>query len=325
MDDYDLSPLSEYEREAWHHVQRWRQSQAQRQRRLPVPVRERLGKAAERASGVWDAAPGTELINQALQESLSGGTDALTDAVAASLRRERILAAVRGAGAAVDDLADLRTLDLQLLDDVRPRLNLRYAAASASTGVGSGFVASGGTAAALGTSGVAAAPSAMAVGAALAADVLATIALAARVVTHYAGYHGYDAREEEEKAFLLAVIGLGVAGEGAAKQAALLHVRKVGMMVARRATWSELGDEAIVRLIQGLFAKLSGQLTKRKLTQALPVAGIAIGAGMNYGLMRRVGTAASYAYKERFLIEKYGLAAEEPPPSLSDVIDVEAA
>ncbi len=164
----------------------------------------------------------------------------------------------------------------------------------------------------------------MAVTGALAADVVATIALAARVVTHYAGYYGYDARQEEEKAVLLAVIGVGVVGEGAAKQAAMLHVRQVAMMVARRAAWKELGEEAIVKLIQTLFAKLSVNLTKRKLAQALPVAGIAIGAGFNYALMRKVGTAASFAYRERFLIEKYGLDSGGPTPDLADVIDVES-
>lgn len=182
---------------------------------------------------------------------LAGGNKALTDAVAASLRRERILQAAREAGAAVAELGDLRSLDLKVIDEILPSLDLRYAATSEATGAGSGFVAGGGTAAIVGTGGVAAAPGGLAVGGALAGDVVATIALAARVVTHYAGYYGYDTRDEEEKAVLLAVIGVGVAGEGAAKQAAMLHVRQVAMMVARRATWKELGEEAIVKLIQG--------------------------------------------------------------------------
>lgn len=142
------------------------------------------------------------------------------------------------------------------------------------------------------------------------------------MVTHYAGYYGYDAREEEEKAVILAVIGVGVVGEGAAKQAAMLQVRQVAMMVARRAAWKELSEETIVKLIQGLFAKLSVNLTKRKLGQALPAAGIALGAGFNYKLMRKVGTAASFAYRERFLIEKYSLDSHEPSPNIAGIIDV---
>jgi hypothetical protein len=221
----------------------------------------------------------------------------------------------------VDDLSDLRNLDLEVLDRICPSLNIRYATASAATGAGSGFVAGGGSAAIVGTGGVAAAPGGLMVGSALAADVVATIALAARVVTHYAGYYGYDAREEQEKAVVLAVIGVGLAAEGATKQAAILHVRQVAMMVARRATWKELGEEAIVKVIQVLFAKVSVNLTKVKLAQALPVAGIAIGASFNYVLMRRVGTAAGFAYRERFLVDKYGLDVPHTRLEIADLLD----
>jgi hypothetical protein len=88
------------------------------------------------------------------------------------------------------------------------------------------------------------------------------------------------------------------------------------MMIARRATWKELGEEAIVKLIEALFAKLSVTLTKRKLAQALPAAGVVLGMGFNYRLMRKVGTAAYFAYRERFLIEKCGIGAEESDPGV---------
>jgi len=228
---------------------------------------------------------------------------------------------VRRTGADVHELSDLRNLDLKVIDEACPRLNLRYAAASAVTGAGSGFVAGGGSAAIVGTAGVGAAPGAMAVGSALAGDVVATIALAARVATHYAGYYGYDAREEEEKAVLLAVISLGIVGESAAKQTAMIQVRQVAMMVARRAGWKELGEEFIVKLVQGLFTKLSATLTKKKLAQALPIAGIGLGATFNYALMRKVGTAASFAYRERFLIEKYDLDVSTAPPDIDTLLN----
>jgi len=323
--NFDLHKLSAYERTAWDEVQRWRLDQARRRSRVPAPVRDRARQLGQGAANVWKHAPGGAVIDEIADKVLAGGYDALTDAVAASLRRDRILQAARDAGGSVEELADLRTLNLRVIDEILPSLNLRYAATSAATGAGSGFVAGGGTAAVMGTAGVAAAPGGLAVAGALAGDIIATIALAARVVTHYAGYYGYDTRKEGEKAVLLAVVGVGVAGEGAAKQAAMLHVRQVAMMVARRATWRELGEEAIVKLIQGLFAKLSATLTKRKLAQALPVAGIAAGAGLNYALMRKVGTAASFMYRERFLIDKYGLDSAHPSPDLADLIGLEVS
>lgn len=320
---WDLTKLSPYERRAWREIQQWQDRPSDRRSLVPARARHRARELGQSAADVWQDVPGSAQFVEVLEKVLAGGNEALTDAVAASLRRERILQAARRAGDHVEELSDLHNLDLEVIDEICPSLNIRYAAASAATGAGSGFVAGGGTAAILGTGGVAAAPGGLAVAGALAGDVVATIALAARVVTHYAGYHGYDAREEAEKAVLLAVIGVGVVGEGAAKQAAMLHVRQVAMLVARRAAWKELGDEVMVKLIQGLFAKLSVNLTKRKLGQVLPVAGIAIGAGFNYTLMRKVGTAASFAYRERFLIEKYSLDSAEPTPDMADVIDVE--
>jgi hypothetical protein len=320
---YDISALSDYEREAWARIQRWQAEQAQRTGRIPAPVRKRAKQVGELASKGWAAAPGSAQLNEIVGQVLAGGSQAVADAVAASLQRDRILRAARDAGSEAITLSDLRSLDLRVIDDILPSLNLRYAATSAATGAASGFVAGGGMAAIAGTGGVAAAPGALAVGGALAADVIATISLAARVVTHYAGYYGYDTREENEKAVLLAVIGVGVAGEGAAKQAALLHVRKVAMMIARRAAWKELGEEGVVKLVQILFARLGASLTKVKLAQALPVVGVAAGAGLNYSLMRKVATAASFMYRERFLIEKYGLDVHESDPDLSDVIGVD--
>lgn len=327
MDDvengWDLGQLSPYEQEAWKRIQRWKSKPGGRRRVVPEAARTKARELGRGAAGAWKEIPGTALVNDVVERVLGGGQEALADAVTASLRRDRILEAARRAGSPVHELQDLRTLDLQVVDEICPRLNIRYAAASAATGAGSGLVAGGGTAAIVGTGGVAAAPGGLAVGGAIAADVVATIALAARVVAHYAGCCGYDAREEDERAVLLAVIGVGLVREGAAKQAAMLHVRKVAMMVARRAAWKELNEEVVVKLIQSLFARLSVNMAKRKLAQALPVAGIALGAGLNYSLMRKVGTAASFAYRERFLIDKYNLDSEVPTPDPGDVIDAE--
>jgi hypothetical protein len=195
---YDLSQLSPYEREAWDQSERWRLALADRQSRVPAAIRNRAKQVGEGASKAWKGTPGSSGVNEVMDVVLAGGYEALTDAVNASLRRERILQAAQRADGSVEDLSDLRSLDLSVIDEIRPSLNLRYAAASATTGAGSGLVAGGGSAAVLGTAGVAAAPGGLAVAGALGGDVVATIALASRVVTHYAGYYGYDTRERRE-------------------------------------------------------------------------------------------------------------------------------
>ena len=320
---WNVDQLAQYDRQAWDGIQKWQNSSRRRRGIIPDGARNGAVQIGQGAARIWKGAPGTSLLAETVRNVLEGGNQAIADAAAASLQRERILEAVRKTGNPAEELADLRSIDLQILDKICPDLNVRYAAASAATGAAAGFVAGGGVAAVAGTGGVAAAPGALVVSAAIAGDVLATLALAARVVTHYAGYYGYDTRKEEEKAVILAVIGVGVAGRGAAKQAAMIHVRQAAMMVARRAAWKELSEEAIVLVVQSIFAKLSLHLTKQKLGQAIPVAGIVIGAGFNYDLMRKVGIAASYAYRERFIIEKYDLDGPDSELNYTDLIDID--
>lgn len=161
MDDskqaWDLSQLSPYERQAWQDIRRWEDAPGGRSL-VPKSARNKARQIGQGAAVVWKELPGTTQIDGTVEKVLAGGNEALTDAVAASLRRDRILQAARSAGAPVEELSDLRNLDLQVNDRICPRLNIRYAAASAATGAGSGFVAGGGTAVIMGTGGVAAAP-----------------------------------------------------------------------------------------------------------------------------------------------------------------------
>ena len=301
--------MSVYEHEAWADVQRWRQKQMDRKSLVPAVIRERTGQVKERAGDAWNAVPGADAIGKVLTGVMEGGYEALTDAVVATLQTERILKRLRADGHEVATLEDLARLDLEAIDRVKPRLNARYAASSAATGAAAGFVAGGGTAAIIGTGGVAAAPGALAITGAMSADVVATLAALGRSTAHYGGYYGFDPRDEAERAVLLGVIGAGTAAGGVARQQALLQVRQISMMVARRATWEQLGKESLVKLIQRIFERISIRLTKQKLGQALPVAGIAIGGSLNYTLVRRVATTADKVYRERFLDRKYGLVA----------------
>jgi hypothetical protein len=52
-------------------------------------------------------------------------------------------------------------------------------------------------------------------------------------------------------------------------------------------------------------------LTKKKLAQAVPVAGALINAGVNAGLIRQAFRRAEAVYRLRFLSEKYGIDPAE--------------
>ncbi len=145
----------------------------------------------------------------------------------------------------------------------------------------------------------------------MAADVVATLASATRLIARIAAFYGYDVKDEGEKAFAMAVLGLSAAGEATARQAAWAQLHKLVGQLARDATWKELNKDAFVQLTKVTFTSLGEKLTKRKLGQAVPGVGALLGLGLNSKMAADVATAANMAYRERFLMEKYGRAAGE--------------
>ena len=136
----------------------------------------------------------------------------------------------------------------------------------------------------------------------------ATLASATRLIARVGAYYGYDVKDEGEKAFAMAVLGLGTASETAARQAAWAQLHKLVGQLARDATWKELNKDVFVKMTRTLFDGLGERLTKRKLGQAVPGFGALLGLGLNSKMAADVATAAEMAYRERFLMEKYGLA-----------------
>ena len=78
-------------------------------------------------------------------------------------------------------------------------------------------------------------------------------------------------------------------------------------MMMRQPTWEELHKHALVKLIDQVFAALGEKLVKRKLAQAVPVAGVLINAGLSAHMADSAYRNARGAYRLRFLSEKYGI------------------
>jgi hypothetical protein len=65
-----------------------------------------------------------------------------------------------------------------------------------------------------------------------------------------------------------------------------------------------LNEKVLTKIAQSFAAKFAQQLPKKKLGQFVPIAGMAVGAGLSYMLIDRIAVSARDAYRERFLIEK---------------------
>lgn len=318
----------------WETVQRWKEKRLNSTSRQLVPTswREKAtkagAKAREQIGTAAEKIPNAEKVGEAFKQALEGLTDAGSRAGAASVRHEAVLKAYRKRGHDVDDLAAVRALEADDIHKVKPRLDLAYIAASAAQGAGTGFLVSGGTMIAaggtVGTGGVAAAPGIGAVVGAIATDAAATIVASNRAVGHVAAYYGHDVDDPAERLFALGVLSMGLA-QDASKALAYRELNSVVQALARRQAWSQLNRNQVARAVSAVYRSLGMTITKRKLSQAVPVVGVAIGAGLNARALARVVDDAEHLYLERHLREKYGIPLDAPATDggLVEIIDAE--
>jgi len=291
-----------------------------------------LGAVGRRASSALPSAV-TEGGEQAIRTALAGLQRLTVDPAMRGVRRSRVLRAFEKRGHRLESIDQIRTLELRIVDDASSALSWRYALAAAVEGEGVGAAITGGEALAAAGSiagaGAGAAPGAGTVLGAMAFDAAAVLAGSARVVAHTAACYGYDVRQPEEQVYALSVISWSSAGTGASKAAAFQQLSRLTQQLMRAATWAQLSEHVLVKVVQEMYARLGIRLTQRKLGQAVPVVGVVIGAGLNASLLRSVAEHARSAYRMRFLTDKYAL--EGPTVGVgsdgvaddADILDVE--
>ena len=226
-------------------------------------------------------------------------------------------------------LRDIRSLPLDQVLAIKPRLSLAYSGTAAAEGAVSGVFASGGSLAAVLGMGVASAPGVGVTASAMAVDITTFLAAATRLVAHTAAYYGYDSEDPSERLFSTMVLSQAIdpAGSGrdfvVEKQATMLAFNQVMRDLARKGSLESLGGSAIVSAMKSLFSAMGIRLASRKLAQIVPVAGIVVSAGLNAALMRTIGETADHLYRERFLAERYGRAMGDGEPSTALVLSTQ--
>lgn len=312
--------LSEYEKRALAEIQTHKDRMVATQARRVVPDSVRgqttaAGKAVrERASTVPGFDKAAARARGGYLQAVSGLGKAINTSSRLSLSEQRLLKAYGKRGHDVSDLAGIRSLDLRIVEKrgMPSYLPFLYASAAAVEGAASGLVVTGGQIVAEGGAiagaGAGAAPGLGAITASVAVDTAAVLALCTRVVGHTAMYYGYDPREPAEAVFALGVVNLGTAVSGAGKFAAYSELSRITQLLTRNASWVAINKSVLPRVMNKFAAAFGVRLTKRKLGALIPVAGVAVGAGLNYLIVDQVADAAYWTYRERFLNEKRGIS-----------------
>jgi len=297
--------LSHYEVDAWHEIQTWKAEASQPGKNLvPAPVKQAGRSVAKKSGELWEEVPGNAKVAAAVKQALEGGFQLFTDAVAEAVTEQRLLKKYESHFGYPPSYVDLRQLDLGIPDDVVPDLRKSRPWVSAASGGAAGFFAGGATAAGAASGGAAMLPAAGIVATTIVGDTAATLANAAHCTATIGAYYGFDPNEEAERTLIMSVVGAGLA-TGATKHAAMNQVRDVSIMLAQKKTWEVLNEKYLVALMKKVYGALAIKTTKRSMAKGMPAVGAALGAGMNYRMVRRAVVTAGYLYRERFLLSKY--------------------
>lgn len=325
--------MSDFDQKQWDEIARWHEKRAY-SRSLPArlqPLANRATELSDEAKNQFGRVPGASTIQAVLGTSLASLTDLVGKVAEASVRREAVLKAYGKAGHEVREVEDIRSLALVDVLKVKPRLDLHYSLAATAEGAAAGAALSGGTllaGAGVIAGGVGVAPGVGTIVGVMAADTAAVMGAASRLISHTAAYYGYDTSIPGESVIASEVMNFALAGNAATKNGVYQQLNKVVQDLAHRATWKQLNEHAAVKVVQKVYQALGVRLTQKKLAQAVPVLGIAVGAGMNARMLSTIADAADHFYRERFLRDKYGIPFETSEPELSsdegDVIDVVA-
>jgi hypothetical protein len=315
--------MSTYERNAWERLigeaARRSSSESGRFRRLKDGATSRVKDVAVKGKdSVADHVPGAEKAVVALdattQKALAGLHATFVERGLNSVRPGSVFRAFASEGVHLTSYDEVRKLDLKFCDRSVPTRKGRYVAIAASEGAATSLAVTGATVATTVSGGTT-------LGVALGAvvvDVTSVMVGMGRIVALVAAHYGYDVREAEEQVFASGVLSYSTAGNAAEKAASLAALSRLTQDMMRRATWKQLQQHQMVNVIQKVVSSLGFNLTKKKLAQAVPVAGVVMNGGLNAWLARNTFNRAQDAYRLRFLTEKYGLDAATWAPDISE-------
>lgn len=298
-----MSPPDSFEAAAIQKIHTWKHPDKKWLGRVTQAVNWPLDQAG-------DAVMKTPGVGSVVQKSAEGILSVGNDLAQRSVRTEAIHRAYHKAGHdGIFAPRDIHELSLEDVDEVIGWLGAKYRGIA---------VAEGGVSGAVGLPGIP-------------PDIIALVTLNLRAIGEYAAYCGFSVNSQEERLFVMNVLGLASSPTDASKTVALAQLVRIGKDIARDRTWKQLQEHSFVVILRQIAKVLGVRLTKAKLAQILPAVGALVGAGFNSYYTSRVCDAAYHLYRERFLAAKYGpdiieesvTPATDPMPEQPEVFEAE--
>lgn len=147
----------------------------------------------------------------------------------------------------------------------------------------------------------------------IAADIPALFTISFRAVQQIGSSYGFDMEDPDMFPVVMSVFNAGSAASSTAKAAAIADMRVAAKAYTKNWTYKKVAERTQTGVITNVLKQrtkhlpkdIANNVTKRKLSQAIPIVGGVIGAGFNYWFLSTTVRGAYMIFRDMYLTRKY--------------------
>lgn len=204
------------------------------------------------------------------------------DATLMPVSRTSALGRYERAGYAIEDVTDIRALDVSVPDGIARKAGRAWTLVAAVTGVATSATGIVG----------------------LIADVPTLLANNLMAVGEIASIYGFDVADRDERAYAMALLFMQREARGG-RPRAVAYVAEIAHRLRAGRSWEDVRNEPAGRWLREAARELAWYLVKRKAAQVIPGMGTLVAGGVNAQFTARTCRAAREMYRERFVAQAF--------------------
>lgn len=266
--------LTAYEKDVRREIEKWQRGDAS-------VIAQALSFVMKPVDWVVEQTVPDEMVEQA-GEAVEQFLAVLNDASKWTVDTGDLLAAAKHKGLDVETVEDLRDESLETLDEIAQGFFTENTVLAALGGGGTGL---GGAVL-------------------IAADIPILFAINFRLIQQIAGAYGFPMSSPEYQPIVLSIYNAAASGEREARNAALREVSVAAAAFANDITYKGRVRGTFNDQSRHIPREIAKNIVGRKLAQIIPLAGAAIGAGINYWFTNETAQTAYMFFRALYLEHK---------------------
>ncbi len=266
--------LSPYEKEVQREIERWQHGEAS----LLVKA---FGWAMQPVDWVVNQVIPEDVMDQA-SNAVEQFLSVLNNASEWTYDPKDLLKQAQEKGLEVETIADLRDQPLEQLDEIAKGLFTQNAVMAAIEGGGTGL---GGAML-------------------IAADIPLLFGINFRLIQQIGASYGFDLKGPDFQPLVLSIFNVAASGENRSKNDAIREISVAGAAFANDLDYKGRVTGTIRDQNRHLPREIAKNIVGRKIAQTIPIAGAAVGAGINYWFTNETAETAFMLFRALYIERK---------------------